>query len=149
LLPIKTTRLLTFDKEHAIINNETSLLPAQGRINERDVIIIAAWEHNVPTPETPAQRYERTEHQMRGDWQLKANVANNLEVAGKLVYDADGRYERKFDHRGGEIYGTETGEWHEEVDGRNSRIYVDPKTKLSAENGKKSEVWDSPAVHRN
>jgi hypothetical protein len=114
------------------------------------VFILAAWEHNVPAPEKPVSRYHRTEEQMRGDWQGKqGTLANNLEVdSTKLVYDADGRYDRKFNHRGGDIYGTEAGTFVLEADGRNSRIYVDRETKLSAENGLKSEVWDSPEVHR-
>ena len=113
-----------------------------------DVIILAAWEHNVPAPESPASRHNRDNEQMRGDWQLKANNANNLLTEGKLNYDEDGRYDRNFNHRGGEVYGNEDGTWGYEADGRNSRIYVDRNTKISAVNDKKSEVWDSPEVHQ-
>ena len=108
---------------------------------------MAAWEHNVPTPESPASRHNRDNEQQRGDWQGVNGAANNLSTQGKLVYDADGRYDRFFNHRGGDIYGTEAGTWHVEADGRNSRIYVDRTTKVSAVNDKISEVWDSPEVH--
>jgi hypothetical protein len=110
---------------------------------------MAAWEKNVPAPESPASRHHRDNEQMRGDWQgTTGTLANNLTVTGKLTYDSDGRYDRNFNHRGGEVYGNENGTWGYEADGRNSRIYVDRNTKLSAVNGKKSEIWDSPAVHK-
>lgn len=113
------------------------------------MFILAAWEHNVPAPESAASRYHRTEEQMRGDWQgATGTLVNNLNVDGKLVYDADGRYDREFNHRGGDIYGKENGTFANEADGRNSRIYVDRQTKLSAENGLKSRIWDSPASAR-
>jgi hypothetical protein len=110
---------------------------------------MAQWEKNVPTAETPAQRFHRDAEQMRGDWQgASGTLVNDLTVSGKLTYDADGRYDRQYNHRGGEVYGTEDGTYEYEVDGRNSREYVDRNTKLSAVNGQKSEVWDSPASHR-
>ncbi len=112
------------------------------------MIILAAWEHNVPAAEKPASRHHRDNEQQRGDWQLSNNAANNLTVGSKLAYDADGRYDRQYNHRGGEVWGQEDGTYDYETDGRNSREYVDRDTKLSAINGKKSEVWDSPEVHQ-
>lgn len=113
------------------------------------MFIIAAWEKNVPTAETAASRYNRDTQSMRGDWQgATGTLVNDLEVTGKLVYDADGRYDREFNHRGGDLYYTEDGTLRNEADGRNSRIYVDRQTKLSAENGLKSRIWDSPTSAR-
>ncbi len=115
-----------------------------------DVIYnMAAWENNVPTPENPASRFHRDLEQMRGDWQgTTGTLANNLDPQGKLTYKAGYRYEREYQHRGGEWWGQEDGTFDYEVDGRSSREYVDRTSKLSAVTGKKSEVWDSPAVHQ-
>ena len=93
-----------------------------------------------PPSETPAQRYARDVSQRRGDWQ------GNTE--GGLVYDADGRVDREFLQRGGDVYYTYdvNGEPVRNVDvnGRNERIYVDYATGDSAVlNAGKSDRYDA------
>lgn len=93
-----------------------------------------------PPSETPAQRYARDVSQRQGDWQGNAE--------GALVYDADGRIDRDFGQRGGDVYYTYDVNGNPvpnlDVNGRNERIYVDEATGDSAVAGAgKSDRFDA------
>lgn len=93
-----------------------------------------------PPSESAAQRYARDVSQRRGDWQ------GNEE--GDLVYDADGRIDREFLQRGGDVYYTydvnDKPVAHLDVNGRNERQYVNYATGDSAIQGAgKSERFDA------
>lgn len=98
-----------------------------------------------PPAETAAQRYARDVSQRRGDWQGSEE--------GNLVYDADGRIDREFLQRGGDVYYTydSNGEpvAHYDTNGRNERIYVNYATGDSAvQNAGKSERYDDLKANR-
>src|SRR5690242_8708736 len=93
-----------------------------------------------PPSETPAQRYARDVSQRQGDWQGNED--------GNLVYDADGRIDRDFLQRGGDVYYTYDVDGNPvpqyDVNGRNERIYVDEATGDSAVSGAgKSDRFDA------
>ena len=92
-----------------------------------------------PAPETAAQRYARDVNQRLGDWQQDVN--------GDLVYvgpsATGGRIDREYLKRGGDVYYTDDGVRHLDVNGRNEREYVDYATGDSAVAGAgKSDRFD-------
>lgn len=112
---------------------------------------MAAWEEAgkaAMVVESPESRWARDAEARGGDWQVKTTDQVQGLKNQVLEYDADGRLDREYLQRGGDVYyadgktGLNDRVATVDEDGRNAREYADPETLVSAITGTKSTLGE-------